>query len=325
MRSKKVLISCLAIVMILVMVFPMAACDEGSANKKTQSKPANTGSNDVYENYPYTITDSRGEKVTIEEEPKRVVSMAPNITEIVFAIGKGSSLVGRTDYCNYPEEAATVEAIGDIMTPNVEKIVAQEPDLVLISGTTMPDSLGVLKDLGTKFIVINEQSDFNDVYETIETIGRVLNAKDKASEIVAGMKTDVEKVVNLVKDKPTPKTYYVMGYGESGEYTATGDTFLGKMITMAGGDNIAKDATGWKFNLEDIVSANPEVLLLSEMNGTIDNPNAALQEANGYKDLTVVKENKVQFVNDDLVLRPGPRIAKGLEDLARKIHPELFQ
>jgi iron complex transport system substrate-binding protein len=189
----------------------------------------------------------------------------------------------------------------------------------------MPDSLKTLEDVDVKFIVISEQDDFDGVYETIESISNILNARQKADNIISGMKNKVAEVVEKVKDLPKPKTYYVMSYGEFGEYTATGDTFLGKMISMAGGDNIAGDATGWKFNLEDIVAQDPEILLVSPMSGMITDPNSALANANGYKDLTAIREKKAVLVDDDLINRQGPRLAEGLEHLARAIHPEVFQ
>jgi iron complex transport system substrate-binding protein len=308
-------------VLSIIMLFSMVACKKGDTGINQTQDPQIQGET----NYPYTIMDSRGEKVTFDKAPTKVVSMAPNITEIIYALGKGSSLVGRTDYCNYPEEVSKVASVGDIITPNVEKIVSLDPDLVLISGTTMPDSLNVLKDLGTKFVVINDQKDFDGVYNTIVNIGQILNAGNKANNITVAMKEKVEEIKAKVKDLNKPSTYYVVGYGEFGEYTATGDTFLGQMITMAGGNNIAKDATGWKFNLENIVSANPEVMIFSSMGGTVKDPNAALATANGYKDLKVVKEKKVYLINDDLVSRQGPRLAEGLEALAKAIHPDVFK
>jgi len=318
----------LLLILMISVLFFMSACQnntgEGNASLEPITSPETSpGGNEI--SYPLTIKDSRGEEITIEREPMRLVSMAPNITEIIFALGKGNSLVGRTDYCNYPQEVLERTSIGNIYMPDLEKIVALQPDLVLISGTTMPDSLSSLADVGIKFMVISEQNSFDGVYETIRLIGKVLNAVPEAEKIIDAMKAKVTAVTEKVKDLPKPKTYYVMSYGQYGEYTATGDTFLGKMIEMAGGDNIARDASGWKYNLEDIVAKDPEILLVSPMYGMITDPVDVLSKEAGYKDLTAVKKGRCVLVDDDLINRQGPRLAEGLEHLARAIHPEVFE
>ncbi|MCM8710085.1 ABC transporter substrate-binding protein [Clostridium sp. SYSU_GA19001] len=313
-KSMKKLITA---VIAIVMIFTFAACKKSNmegSSAKTQKETLAT-------KYPYTAKDSKGKEVIIEKEPKKIISLAPSITELIYALGKGDELVGRTDYCDFPEEAAKVQSIGSLTEPNVEKIIELKPDIVVASTHFKDDVAKKLEDIGIKVVVLYDSNDFNGVYDIINTLGQIVNAQDKANELISSMKKKIEDVKEKVKGKETPKVYYVVGFGKSGDYTATGDTFIAQMIAMAGGDNIAKDGTGWTYSLEKIIEKDPEYIIVSKNFGMKDQ----FISSEGYKELSAVKNNKVIEIDDNLLNRQGPRLAEGVEALAKILHPDLFK
>lgn len=303
------------IITLLMVTFALAFT--GCANNsKTDS--ASTAKDTAY---PYTYTDSKGDSVTIESEPQKIVSVAPSVTETVFALGKGSELVGRTDYCNYPDEAKSVESIGSLTDPNIEKIIELKPDVVIGSTHFKDDVKKKLEDLGIKIVVLDDAKTIDSAYDSILKVGNILNANKEANDIVDSNKKKIEEIQSKIKDAPSPKVYYAVGFGKGGDYTATGDTFIADMLDKAGADNIAKNDTKWAYSLEKIIQNDPEYIILSK-NFSLKSEFVA---TDGYKDFTAVKNNKVYEVDDDLVNRQGPRISEGVEALAKIIHPDLFK
>lgn len=314
---KKRIKSLSVIFLALIMMVVLGACGNTS-NETSSSKTQNETSATVY---PYTVKDSQGNETVIEKEPKRIISVAPSITEIIYALGKGDELVGRTDYDDYPEQVKNVESVGSLTDPNVEKIIALKPDIVIASTHFRDEVEKKLEDLGIKVVVLYDANNFNGVYDSINTVGQIVNAQDKAKDIVTSMKKKIEDVEEKVKGKEIPKVYYVVGFGKDGDFTATGDTFIGQMINMAGGNNIAKDATDWKYSLEKIIANNPDYIVISKNNGMKEQFMATA----GYEELSAVKNNKVIEIDDNLLNRQGPRLADGVEALAKILHPDAFK
>lgn len=274
------------------------------------------------ESEPYLIfTDGMNREIVLEEEPMRVISVAPSITETIFAIGSESKLIGRTDYCNYPEAAQNVESIGSLQEVNIERISELEPDIVLASTHFKEETLNKIESLGIPVAMIISQESFEGVYNNIKDIGNILNKKNEANVIIDGMKESVNYVKSSVESEEPKSVYYVIGYGEYGDYTATGDTFIHQMLEIAGGRNVAEDATGWKFSLEKLVESNPDVVITEDNPSTI----AGIKEANGYKDLTAIKNENLYGIDKGKIELMGPRLADGLVEIAKALHPEAFE
>lgn len=274
------------------------------------------------EDKPYLIfTDSNGKEIVFDEAPERIISTAPNVTESMFALGAEDKLVGRTDYCNYPEEASTIDSIGSLTEVNIEKITELEPDVVIAASFFDEENIKKLEELGIKVAVVISQENFEGVYENIRNIALLANKEEKAEEIIKEMQEKVNYVESSVKSVEPKSVYYVIGYGEYGDYTATGDTFIGKMLEIAGGENVAENATGWKFSIEKLIEADPDVVIAESAPSTMQ----GLEEANGYKDLTAIKNGNLYGVDKDIVSRMGPRLADGLLQIAKAIHPEVFE
>ncbi len=267
-----------------------------------------------------TVVDSLGRSVTIEKPALRVVSTAPSVTETIFALGKGSILKGRTNYCDYPSETLNIPSIGSLREPDIEAIAELEPDIVIASTHFTKESLDKLTALSIPVVVLSDQNSFEGAYHTIENIARLTGAEDAASSLISSMKTTVDYVKEAVKGKEKPSVYYVIGFGEYGDFTAGGDTFINQIIEMAGGNNIASGIQGWSFSLEQIVDSDPDILVCSKF---WDAKNA-IMTTNGYRDLKAVQTGNLFEIDNNMLDRQGPRLAEGLKALAEIIHPDAF-
>lgn len=309
----------ISLIIMVMLVISFSACSPVNEKQEEQPQEPQQATNET--TYPLTITDSHNREVNIEREPTKIVSVAPNITETIFALEESEKLIGRTDFCDYPEKVKNIESIGSLTEPNIEKIADLKPDLIIASTHFNEDVLKKLEELGLKVIVLYGEESFDGVYNVIGKIGKILNAKSKADKIISDMKVKVTNVQEKVKDVARPSVYYVVGFGEYGDFTAGKDTFINQMIEIAGGKNAADDVEGWKYSLERLIEKDPDILICS-MSG---NEKKQIMSANGYKDLTAVKEGKLFEIDKNLLERQGPRLADGIEALAKIIHPELFK
>ncbi|KGM95555.1 ABC transporter substrate-binding protein [Clostridium novyi A str. 4552] len=312
-KSSRFLSLFLALAMIFVCVFSFAGCTKNSVDDKKEVSVGVT--------YPLKIKDSYNREVVINKEPKRIISIAPNITETIFALGMGNKLVGRTDYCDYPKEAKNIISIGSLTQPNIEKIVELKPDVVIASTHFKKDVLTKLEKMNIKVVVLYGPETFDGVYDTINKVGEVMNAKSEANKLVLDMKNKVNSITDKVKNKTKPKVYYVVSYGKMGDFTSGGNTFIGNMIEMAGGNNVASDVKGWKYSIEKLVEKNPDIIICSKY----FDAKKGIQQTPGYKDLKAVKDGKLVEIDNNLLDRQGPRVVDGLEELSKIIHPEAFK
>lgn len=311
---KKIIKNIITILIGIAMIAIFVGCTNNIESTSTQKEAQQT-------TYPYTFKDSNGTEVVIESEPKKIISVAPSITELVYALGKGDELLGRTDYCDYPKEAKSVPSIGSLTDPNLEKIIEIKPDVVIASTHFKEDVAKKLEELGVKIVVLKDSKDIDGAYDSINKLGQILNAQDKAKEVIDSNKKKIQEINEKVKNEKATKVYYVVGFGKTGDFTATGDTFIADMLSKAGGNNIAQDATGWKYSLEKIIENNPEDIIISQKFVMKDQ----FIGTDGYKELSAVKNNRVFEIDDNLVNRQGPRIADGVEAFAKILHPELFK
>jgi iron complex transport system substrate-binding protein len=276
---------------------------------------------------PGTYTDDMGRGVTINEIPQRIVSHVPSITEMLFALGLGERVVGVSDYCDYPEEAKSKTSVGNYFNPSIENIVALEPDLVLTDG----HSEGIIQldelEPPINYMVIDPKY-IDGVFEDLELLGKVTGTEDEAEELIESMQDSIANVLALVEGSPRPKVLYIIDATDlTFPWTAGQGSFIDAFITMAGGGNIAARAQGaWvQLSLEEIVDADPEIIILPAKHGTAFTSPETLMEHPVWQGTTAVKEGGIFIIDDDLVSRSGPRIIQGLEELARIIHPELFE
>ena len=215
-----------------------------------------------------TVVDDYGRTVVVPANPQRVVSLSPAVTEIIFALGAQDLLVGRTDFCEYPAEAQQIPSIGGISNLNIEKILSMQPDLVIsgsMVGKKVTDQMDVM---GTPMVCVIEKPHFDALYDNITAIGRLVGKEHEADSLNALLRKCANALENTStitqsnNNAITPKVYYVVGFGPSGNFTAGGNTFINDIISMAGGRNIAEDIDGWSYSLEALVNEDPDYIIV---------------------------------------------------------------
>ncbi len=275
---------------------------------------------------PGTYTDDTGRAVAIDQIPQRIVSFGPSITEILFALGLEEKVVGVGDYSDYPEAAKLKPKVGNAFSPSLEKIIELEPDLVF---TVKHEQLNrELDALGIKFMVLDPK-DMDGIFKDIELVGEITGTKKRAEELIKDMQDSISQVSAQVEDAPKVSVFFIVDATDlTLPWTAGTGSFIDALITMAGGENIAAKGQGaWvQFSLEQIVSSDPEVIIIQTMTGGVPTiSKEELEEHPIWGEMTAVKQGKIYLINGDLVSRPGPRIVQGLEAMAKIIHPELFE
>jgi len=271
-----------------------------------------------------TFKDEVGREVTFPFPPKRIVSLAPNITEILFGLGLDGEIAGVSIHCNFPEKAKTKVRVGSYINLDYEKITSVTPDLIIATGAgNTREMVDRLEQLGFPVYVIHPKN-FEDILESIIHIGQVVNREKEARVIIKGMKKRSLRVIELTKDLPRPKVFVQIG--DAPMVTVGKGSFADDLIRIAGGENIAGNEKEVypRFGMEEILKRSPEVIVISSMNPEGDYQKV-LQEWNRWKTIPAVKDGRVHIMNSDLIDRPSPRIVDGLEDLARILHPERFK
>jgi iron complex transport system substrate-binding protein len=282
--------------------------------------------------YPLDLTDDAGRVVTLEADPARIVSLAPSNTEIVCALGACEQIVGVNDFRDgLPEEVlAELEDVPDVASftgVDHEAVVAAEPDLVLAAGNELTASADIdaLAELGLPVLVLYPES-LQEVYADIRLVGEALDERQAAEQLVTSMTDDVRDVQTRVEGRPAPRTFYEVGLFEGQIYTAGEDSFLAALIELAGGEPITGDAATTAISAEELVAADPEVILLGDAAYDSTITPEAVAARPGWEGMTAVAEGRVlPMLEDVLITRPGPRITEGLQALARAIHPEAFE
>jgi iron complex transport system substrate-binding protein len=301
-----------------------------SAGQPTASV-ASSPSAPAITSYPVTLTDDAGRSVTIEHEPQRIVSLAPSNTEIACFLDACDRLVGVPDYkVGYPRAVLRVVKRLPVVVSygpvDREAIVAANPDLILAAGNELTSSADIkaLSDLGYPVLALYPES-LDAVSADIELVGKALNASEEAADITADMSSRIAAVKEAVAGSDRPRTFYEVSIFEGTIYTAGKDSFLASLIDTAGGKPILGDAKTTAIGLEDLVSADPQVIVLGDAAYDPSITANAVAGRQGWAGMSAVKEGRIVPLPEDiLITRPGPRIVGGLEALARAIHPEAF-
>lgn len=277
--------------------------------------------------FPMTLTDDAGREVTLVAEPQRIVSLAPSNTEIVCAIDACERLVGVTDFDDYPAEVVEIDKVVTMAQVDVEAVVATEPDLVLAAGNELTPSAVIdqIADLGVPVLVLYPES-LDEVSADIQLVGMAVGRDDEAAALIEDMATRVGAVEEAVADLERPRTFYEVSVFEGTIYTAGESSFLASLIETAGGEPITGDALSTSIELEELVAADPELILLGDATYDSTITPESVAQRQGWEAMTAVGDGRVVVVTDDVVItRPGPRIIDGLEALARAIHPDAFE
>jgi iron complex transport system substrate-binding protein len=287
----------------------------------TKPEPEETAS------FPVTVTDDLGRKVTVNKLPQRIVSLAPSITEILFALGLEDRIIGVTDYCDYPDAAKSKPRVASYTTPNMEKLVSLQPDLVLAESIHEKTVLPALEKLGFTIFVTSATS-IDAVVHDITLIGQINGKSKTATQLVSKLTSRIKAVSSKTESlaiEKRPKVLYVIWHQPI--WTMGSETFIDDLIHTAGGINMfAKDFTKSRVvSLESVVAQNPQVIIVTGMGTTGDLIYTSIKSEERLKSTDAMANNRIYKVSDsNLIERPGPRIVDGLDELAKLIHPEIF-
>jgi iron complex transport system substrate-binding protein len=268
------------------------------------------------------LTDQAGRTVTVPDDPRRVVSLAPSITEIVFALGEEDRLKGGTQHCDYPAEARLLPRVGSYVHLDLERIVALKPDLCI--GVRDGNPVGQVKELeafGIPVYAVDPRT-LNTTINTVMEVGRLLNADQKAQHLAAEMRSRIELIRERVaKTNPRPRVFFQIGTAPL--VSAGNNTIIDELIRAAGGQNLAAGVVPYpRFSREQVLALRPDIIIITSMTKGTE-PEGELVQWRKYEELPAVQNQRIYCVSSDLFDRATPRLVKGLEDLAKLIHPEL--
>jgi len=271
-----------------------------------------------------TVLDQLGRTIEMPETPKRVVSLAPSLTEIVYFIGREDLLVGVSRFSDYPEAAQTLPKVGSYVQPDLERIVALEPDLCIAIKDGNPKAVvDRLENLGIPVYAVNPQS-LDTIIETIRTLGNLLNTEPHSETLAAGLARRIARIDETVgRVSVRPGLFFQIGMAPI--VSAGAGTFINEIIERAGGRNLAAGTTGYpRFSLEQVLGLAPDVIIITSM-ARDEIAEQARNEWLAWKEIPASRDNRVYILESSLFNRPSPRLVDGLENLARLIHPELFK
>ncbi|MEM7232456.1 MAG: ABC transporter substrate-binding protein [Planctomycetota bacterium] len=299
--------------LIALLVVPwLAACTEqpGVESSSTEASAA------------AQVVDGRGVNVRVSRPPTRLVSLAPSTTEILYAVGAGGRLVRRDDHSDYPPEVLSLESIGATHpTVNAESIVAAKPDLVLAAGSNDLASLERLEAVGVTVYAAGEASGFGDLYQDIRNVGRLCGVSESAVSLVASLKARVARVAaSRPAEDRRPTVFFVLDSGDSTRpWTCGKGSFIDEVFRVAGARNIAgaEDGAYFQMSLERLVSLDPRFILRC---GRKTGLKVDLSKLAGWNQLSAVREGRVFETDENLLVRPGPRLVDGLEAVARFVN-----
>ena len=312
----------LAISYLLTPGLALAEDTDLSSMKKRRQQGILTGMPFMANLAPRTFVDDAGRKIFVADPPTRIVSLAPSVTEMLFAIGAGEHVVGVTSFCDYPPEAQAKPKVGGAF-PNLEVVLSLKPTLVLAPRDFIrPDMVAKLDQLKITLFIL-EANTIEDVLRHIQTIGRMLGRSEQADTVAGDLRRRITEIKTRTAESTRPRVFYVLNSDPL--MTAGPGSFIHQLIELAGGMNVAAGSPVAypRLSLEEVIKQDPQVILfpIGDDEGI---PDREQQRWLRWTTLSAVKQNRFVRIPSVLLDRPGPRVVDGLERLAQQLHPELF-
>lgn len=267
--------------------------------------------------------DESGRQVAVPARITRIVTLAPNLTEIVFAIGAGDRLVGNTTYCDYPEAAKKVNKVGDTLQPSVERIISLQPQLILVSTASQLEAFTRQLDAHGIAVYVTDPHDLEGMLRSVSALGDILDEGESSARLVNDLRARIAAAEARVKDAKPVTVFYQLSAEPL--YTAGRDSFVTDLIRRAGGISVTRDVPGaWpRYSAESAIAAQPEAIIMATAESMGGNANAGVAASLGKS--PAARAGRVYKINGDYVSRPGPRLVDGLEQIARALHPDAFK
>jgi iron complex transport system substrate-binding protein len=264
------------------------------------------------------VTDDLGRKVKIPLTINRAISLAPNLTENIFAVGAGDKLVGVTTFCDYPIEAKSIQKVGDTLTPNMESIIALRPQIVFVSTASQMEAFSKTLEASGIVVFVTDPNSLEAIYRNLEQLGYIFGTGDQAATVTAQMKSKLAAISEKVQYEPRTRVFVQISRAPL--FAAGRESFITEVIERAGAISVTRDlqAAYTRLSNETALAMNPDAIIVPAGAGN-DEPHDV------FKDSPAVRDGKVIRIKADLLMRPSPRLIDGIEEAARGLHPESFK
>ena len=269
------------------------------------------------------VVDETGRRVTLPAEVRRIVSLAPNLTETIYAIGAGARLAGDTDFCDVPEEAKSKPHVGAPVNPSLEAIIALKPDLVLATASiNWPATADALLKMGVPVYTTDPHS-VDDMLTGIAHIGNAIGAEAEANSLAAGLRARLDTLSQKLAGRTPRRVLFIVW--DDPLISIGPHTFIADALRLSGGVSVLDVEQSWPHvSLEHVVKLQPEFLVFTGDHGDGEASKLGeLRESKVWRDLDAVKSGRVAFISGE-VDRPAPKLIDAIEDLAKQLHPEAF-
>ena len=276
--------------------------------QKTESSPAETS---------ITVTDMTGREITLEEPATKIVALTASDCEIIYAIGAGDSLVGRGEYCDYPQEVLDVTVVQSGANTNLEQIIDLKPQVLLMNKMAQTkEQIATLESAGIK-VVVSDANDIEGVYYSIAMIGKLLNKDAEAETVINSMKDTFTEISAKAADTQGKSVYFEVSPLEYGLWTAGSGTFMNEIAEMIGLKNCFGDVAGWpEISEEQVLERNPDFIVTIAMYfGEGPEPDEEIMGRAGWENITAVQNGAILNLQNNELSRPGPRLAEGAKML----------
>jgi len=273
------------------------------------------------------IKDDLGFPFDMTAPPQRIISLAPNITEILFTLGLGEKVIGVTRYCDFPEDTMKKEKIGGMVDPNLEKIIALKADLIIGFRGNPLTTLERLRDLNLPVFVLDIGTTIESTLSIVKKIGTVTHTEKRAELLIQSLRERYEKILSALRDvKQEPKVF--LSLHGTGLWTCGKESFLNDLVKKARGMNIAGNIPRkWlNYNREHLIHEDPEVIIiLSKSEKDFLKTKKWIKSEAHLEGTKAVDADRIYFLDENLATRQGPRLIEALEELARLLHPQCFE
>lgn len=257
----------------------------------------------------FTWEDSYKRHIELAKAPERIVSISPAITEVMYLVGAQNKLVGISDFCIYPPETEKIAKIGGMHNINFEVLLSLHPDVVLIGSMISQKDVDAIEKMGIPVICIVEEQSLEGMADMMEVIGRITQCEEKANAKASEWRDKVKgmRQENAQDSVTKKKVYYVVGFGDAGDFTAPKNTHINEIIELAGCENVGKSLSSWNISREVLFKADPDIILIRKEDKD------AFCSQHPYTLLKAVKENRVYPIESGWIDIVSPRNIKAVE------------